>query len=112
MRGLPSGRERFLDPVIDAPFEHRERQLAAGEYRVVERANIEAIAQGFLGPGTQLLDLDHTDFVGRRLAWQHDITPNFRLHARKRFSRVLHHEVDGFLLGPALAVQARVDDQP
>src|SRR3546814_19792621 len=85
-----SGRSVLLlrNPPVHAPLQQVQRQRAAAEYRVVEAADIEAVAQFGLRLPAQLLDPDHADLVGRGLARidQVPLAPALRRPARDRKS--------------------------
>src|SRR5690606_4447639 len=52
------------DPAVHALFQQVEWHGAAAQHRVVEAADVEALAKGLLGLPAQLLDADHADLVG------------------------------------------------
>src|SRR3546814_3190553 len=58
-------RSLLRNPPVHAPLQQVQRQRAAAEYRVVEAADIEAVAQFGLRLPAQLLDPDYADLVGR-----------------------------------------------
>src|SRR5690606_9190183 len=47
------------DPVLDAPLENLKRQRAAAEHDVVERANVEPVAERRARTLAKLEDLQH-----------------------------------------------------
>jgi len=55
------------NPIPDAGLEHVQRQGALAEKEVVERAQVEALAEGGGGEGAQLLDLQLPDLVRQGL---------------------------------------------
>src|SRR3546814_8725087 len=84
---------------------------AAAEYRVVEAADVEAVAQFGLGLPAQLLDPDHADLVGRGLARIDQVALDLGLDRRVRHRAVGAEIVHRLLLGPALGVHAGVHHQ-
>src|SRR5690606_13229405 len=52
-----------LDPAVDALLEDRQRQRAAAEHGIVERGEIESIAELALGLPPQPKNLEHADLV-------------------------------------------------
>jgi len=59
--------------LVDAGLEHGERQRAVVEQGVVESADVEALAQGFLGALAQGADAKLADLVAERLAGPDDV---------------------------------------
>ena len=57
-----------VDPAVHVGFEHVERNGAAAEHHVVERADVEPVAELRRRLAAQLLDLQLADLVRERLA--------------------------------------------
>jgi hypothetical protein len=60
----------------------------------------------------QVLDLDHADLVGRRLARHHDVALDLA-SGPVAFGdgRIVQEVLDGLFLGPAFGVDAGIDDE-
>ena len=79
---------------------------------VVERADVEARAEGLLGLAAELADLEVADHVRRRLRRHRDVAIDLGRRVRRRLGRVRHQVVDRPLPRPAEHVHAGVDDEP
>src|SRR3546814_19644817 len=81
-----SGRSVLLlrNPPVHASLQQVQRQRAAAEYRVVEAADVEAVAQFGLGLPAQLLDPDPSNLVGRGLARIDQVALNLGLNLPSR----------------------------
>src|SRR3546814_11202837 len=96
-------RSLLRNPPVHAPLQQVQRQRAAAEYRVVEAADIEAVAQFGLRLPAQLLDPDHADLVGRGLARIDQVALDLGLDRRVRPRAVGADEVHRLLFGSTLA---------
>src|SRR5204862_7486509 len=79
---------------------------------VVERADVEARPKRLLRAPAELQDLQHADLVRRGLARHHDVPTDLGVDLTFGRRAVREEVVDGLLLGPALRMQAGVDDEP
>src|SRR5690606_5685507 len=68
------------DPLVHAALEQVHRQRPAAKHRVVEPADVEALAQFRLGLAPELLDPEHADLVRRGLSRPGDVALHFRAH--------------------------------
>ena len=92
-------------------LEHVKRQCPAVEHLVVEGADVELVAERFLRAGAELEDLELADLVGQSLAGPGDVAVDLGLDAGLVDVRVVVEVVDHLLAGPALGVDAGVDDE-
>ena len=93
-------------------FEHVERDRAAAEHHVVERADVEPVAQLVRRFAAQLLDLQFADLVRQRLARVADVAVDFIDDVEFGLCRVRLEVIDRLLPRPVLVMQAGVDDEP
>ena len=77
------------------------------EHRVMEAAQVELGAQLLLRPRPQLADLELAQLVGQRLAGVGDVAVDLGVDIGVGQGRIVLHEGDRLLLGPALGVDAR-----
>ena len=76
------------DPVVDAPFQHVQRQRAVGQHGVVEGAHVEARAQRRLRPRQQRDDAQLADLLGERLGRPGDHAVHLDLVVGRRIGRI------------------------
>ena len=93
-----------------AGVEHVERESAAAEDLVVEGADVEFGAELFLRALAELEDLELAELVGAGLRGPRDVAVGLGLDERL-VDVVLAHVVDDLIAGPALRVDAGVDDE-
>src|SRR5688572_25070829 len=100
------------DKAIDDPTEGQHGHAAAGHHRVVELAEIKALAQGLLRPGAQSVDLAVTHLVAAGLARPGAVAIHFTRDFIHGGTVGTGKPLDGLLASPALHVQAGIDHQP
>ncbi len=67
----------LIYPGTDIAIQDAQRYRAFTQHLVVKCADIEFLAQFFLGVSPQLLDLEFADLVSQRLARPDDVAINF-----------------------------------
>ena len=81
------------------------------EHRGVELADVELRPEFLFGARAQLADLELADLVGERLARDRHVAFGLGDATRLGGGAVRVHVIEHLLAGPALRVQARVDDE-
>src|SRR5690606_8424488 len=107
-RGAPP---LFGNPGIHILLQHIERQGAIAEHHVMERPDIEAVAQLLARPLPQLHYSGHADLVGRSLAGQDDIALHLADIVTLGNGGVLREILDRLFAGPALGVDPGIDHE-
>ena len=82
------------------------------EQLVVERPQVEALAELPLQVGAQHLDLPLADLVGERLTGPHDVAVDLVDGLAFGQPDVVEEELDGLRARPAQVVDAGIDDEP
>src|SRR5438034_7784633 len=90
---LSKGSARSRDELIDPPLEDRHRHRAAAQHRLVEAADLEAVAQGLPRSLAQLEEPPRAHPVRQGLAGHVDrVAQGLRVDLQVRLLRVLLHE--------------------
>src|ERR1035438_2526916 len=99
------------DPAAGAVVQQVQRKNAPGEHLVVEGAQVEAGAEFLLRALPQLAEPELAQLVAERLGRRGNVAVGLGLQRWLVHGARLAHEVDDLVAGPALRVDAGVDDQ-
>ena len=83
-----------FDPRIHARAQHAHRQVAFSQHGVVKRADVEALAETFLGFPADVADRELSDLVAERLARPHHVAQHLDGGAAARETAFIHEIVD------------------
>src|SRR5438105_9597534 len=108
---LGQGGRTFPRLARDNGSQRGERQRAVAEKLVVERAEIETVAEGRLTVAAGGFDFALADLVGQSLAWPDNVAIHFVHRLTLGQADVVEEELDRLLARPAQVVQSGVDDQ-
>src|SRR5207244_9720579 len=100
------------DEAVDLRLEHRQGHGSELEHRIVKRAHVEAVAEGFLGARARLEQGPLAEVVGKRLARPGDISVHLGGDLVLGERGVLLEVIHRLLARPALCMDAGVDHQP
>src|SRR5580704_3248211 len=104
-------RKLTSNPVIDAGFQHVERQASSTENFIMEGPDIEARTKLLLGAIAQIENLELTNLVAEALSWPRNIAVDFSLDRRLICSAAFAEVSHCLFAGPTLGVNAGVDNQ-
>src|ERR1700681_394683 len=107
-----SGFAGLRNPFANLFFQNIERESSVPEDDIVKRADIEFRSEFFFSQRAKLLNFQLADLVRECLPGPCNVAIDFAGHEiPRRIGPGAVHIIDGFLTGPALRVNSRVDDE-